>query len=134
MASHRLWRDRDREIIVLDTSSILMLFEFSINLEDELTRLCGKYRILIPKPIIDELKILSKRGKGKKKYNAKPALNLIKKYETSETEGIGDDSVLYLAKKHNGIVITNDKELRKRAKEIHLKTIYMREKSKLVLD
>lgn len=134
MASDWLWRNRVEKIIILDSNSILMLFEFSINLENELTQLCGKYRILIPKPIFDELVFLSKHGKGKKKYNAKPALDLIKKYEISKGEGSGDDSVLFLAKKHNGIVFTNDKELRKRAKKMRLKTIYLREKSKLVLD
>jgi rRNA-processing protein FCF1 len=111
-----------------------MLFEFSINLEGELTRLLGKFSVLIPRPIVDELIILSKHGKGKKKYNSKPALDLIKKYEISDAEGKGDDSVLFLAKKYNGIVVTNDRDLRKRAKEIHLQTIYLREKSKLVLD
>ncbi len=134
MASDRLWRDRKRRTVVLDSSSILMLFEFSINLEGELTRLLGKFRVLIPRPIFDELIFLSKHGKGKKKYNSKPALDLIKNYEISEAEGKGDDSVLFLAKKLNGIVVTNDKNLRKRAKDIHLKTIYLREKSKLVLD
>jgi rRNA-processing protein FCF1 len=111
-----------------------MLFEFSIDLEDELTRLLGKFRVLVPQPIHDELIFLSKHGKGKKRYNAKPALELIKKYELSEAEGNGDDSVLNLARKFDGIVVTNDKDLRKRAKDIHLHTIYLREKSKLVLD
>jgi len=134
MASDRLWRDREGRIVILDSSSILMLFEFSIDLEDELTRLLGKFRVLIPRPIFDELIYLSKHGKGKKKYNSKPALDLIKKYDISEAEGKGDDSVLYLAKVHNGVVVTNDKDLRKRAKDIHLQTIYLREKSKLVLD
>ena len=134
MASDRLWRDRKGRTVVLDSSSILMLFEFSINLEDELTRLLGKFCVLIPRPIFDELIFLSKHGKGKKKYNSKPALKLIEKYEILEAEGNGDDSVLFLAKRHNGIVVTNDRDLRKRAKDIHLQTIYLREKSKLVLD
>ena len=55
MASDRLWRDREGRIVILDSSSILMLFEFSIDLEDELTRLLGKFRVLIPRPIFDEL-------------------------------------------------------------------------------
>ena len=134
MASNRLWRDPKGKIVILDSSSILMLFEFSIDLEDELTHLHGKFHILIPRPIYDELLFLSKHKKGKKNLNAKSALDLVKKYEISEADGGGDDSVLFLAKKHNGIVVTNDKDLRRRAKEINLKTIYLREKSKLVLD
>jgi len=134
MASDRLWRDREGRIVILDSSSILMLFKFSIDLEGELTRLLGKFIVLIPRPIFDELIFLSKHGKGKKKYNSKPALDLIKKYKICEALGKGDDSVLFLAQKHNGVVVTNDKDLRKRAKDIHLQTIYLREKSKLVLD
>ena len=134
MASDRLWRDREGRIVILDSSSILMLFEFSIDLEGELTLLLGKFRILVPRPIYDELIFLSKYGKGKKKYNSKPALDLINKYEIIESEGTGDDSVLILAKELNGAVLTNDKGLRKRAKKLHLQTIYLREKSKLVLD
>jgi len=134
MASDRLRRDRDEKIVILDSSSILMLFEYSIDLDDELTRLLGKFRVLIPRPILNELIFLSKQGKGKKKLIAKPALELIKKYKISEAEGVGDDSVLFLARKHNGVVVTNDRDLRKRAKEIHLKTIYLREKSKLILE
>ncbi len=134
MASDRLRRNRDEKIAILDSSSILMLFEFSIDLEDELTRLLGKFQVLVPKPIIDELIFLSKHGKGKKKLIAKPALELIKKYEVSEAEGAGDDSVLFLARQYSGIVVTNDRELRKRAKEMHLQTIYLRGKSKLVLE
>lgn len=134
MASNRLWRDPKGKIVILDSSSILMLFEFSIDLEDELTRLLGKFQILIPRPISDELIFLSKHKKGKKNLNAKSALDLVKKYEISEADGRGDDSVLFLAKKHNGIVVTNDKDLRRRAKELNLKTIYLREKSRLLLD
>ena len=134
MASNRLREDRNRKTVILDSSAVMMLFEFSIDLEDELTRLLGKFHILIPRPIFEELKLLSKKGKGKKKLIAKPSLKLIKKYEIVNAEGNGDDAVLKLAKKFNGIVITNDRELRKRVKEISLQTIYLRDKSRLVLE
>ena len=52
--------------VILDTSAILMLFEFSIDLEDELIKLLGRFHILVPSPIIEELKLLSKHGNGKK--------------------------------------------------------------------
>ena len=67
MASDRLWRDREGRIVILDSSSILMLFEFFIDLEDELTRLLGRFRILIPKPIFDEIVFLSKLFKCENK-------------------------------------------------------------------
>ena len=79
MASNRLWKDRAQKIVVLDSSAIMMLFEFSIDLEDELIRLLGRCKIIVPKPIIDELTYLSENGKGKKKTNAKASLKLIEK-------------------------------------------------------
>ena len=134
MASNRLWRNRDK-IVVLDSSSIMMLFEFSIDLEDELTRLLGKYHIIVPKPIVEELKFLSEHGKGKKKIIAKPALTLLKKYEIVYVEKniSWDEAVFHLTKKFNGIALTNDKDLRKKLREASLHSIYLRGKKQLVL-
>jgi rRNA-processing protein FCF1 len=134
MASNRLWGNRKEKIVILDSSAILSLFEFSIDLEGELTRLIGNYIIIIPSPIVVELKLLSKAGRSKKNQNAKASLEFIKKYKIVNEEGIGDDSVLHLAQKQNGIVVTNDRELRKRLKNASLKTIFLRGKSKLILD
>ena len=134
MASDRLRGDRKEKVVILDSSAILSLFEFSIDLEDELTRLLGSYHILLTSPIFEELKFLSKNGKGKKRQNAKASLELIKRYEIMDAEGIGDDSLIYLAQKLNGIVVTNDRELRKRIKNVFLKTIYLRGKNKLILE
>jgi rRNA-processing protein FCF1 len=134
MASDRIWRNPKERRVILDSSSIMMLFEHSIDLEDELTRLLGKVEIIVPKPIVDELIYLSENGKGRKKRLAKPALELIKDYKVIDSEGKGDDSVLFLAKKLNAVVVTNDKELRNRIKAESLKTIYLRGKKRLVLD
>ena len=135
MASNRLWGDRIHKTVILDSSAILMLFEFAIDLEKELTRLLGSYHIVVPTPIVRELEFLSENRTGKKKAKAKASLKLIKKYDTIDMEGSnGDDSVLELAKKINGIVVTNDRELRNRVKEMSLSVIFLRAKKKLVMD
>lgn len=134
MAFDRVRRDREEKAVILDNSAIMMLFEFSIDLEDELLRLLGKFHILVPSPIINELKLISSKGNGKKRQNAKAALKLIERYEIFEEKGTGDDSVLFLAKKFDGIVLTNDSNLRKRVKEASLQTIYLRGKQRLVLE
>ncbi|MFX1297757.1 MAG: PIN domain-containing protein, partial [Promethearchaeota archaeon] len=133
-ASDWLRRNPKKKIVVLDSSAIMMLFEFNIDLEDELTRLLGKFQVIVPSPIFIELKYLSEQGKGKKRLIAKPSLKLIEKYEIIKTEETGDDSVLLLAKELNGIVITNDRNLRNRVKKIGLHTIYLRGKNRLVLE
>jgi len=134
MAFNRIWGDKREKIVILDSNAIMMLFEFSINLEDELTRLIGKYHILVPKPVLRELKYLSEKGKGTKKINAKSSLKLIERYEIAEIdEKTVDDSVLSLAEKTNGIVFTNDKELKKRLKEKSYQVIFLRSKKKLTI-
>jgi len=133
MASDWLRQDRDT-IILLDSNAVMMPFEFSIDLEGELTRLFGKFKIIIPKPVINELKFLSEHGKGRKKLIAKPALKLIEKYDIVDAEGFGDKAIINLAKKLNSIVLTNDKKLRDKLKKLSLHTVYLRGKSKLVLE
>ena len=66
MASDRIWGNRSEKTVILDSNAVMMLFEFQINLEDELVKLIGKNKIIIPKTIIGELDFLSKNGKGKK--------------------------------------------------------------------
>jgi rRNA-processing protein FCF1 len=114
----------------------MMCFEFSIDIENELTRLLGKYHIIIPKPIVDELETLVKNGRGKKKRIAKPALDLIKKYDITnlDTDKKGDDAVIHFAQELKGIVLTNDRDLKKRLKELLIKVIYLRGKKRLILE
>jgi uncharacterized protein len=134
MASDRIWRNREEKIVILDSNATMMLFEFSIDLEDELTRLLGKYHMVVPKPIIRELEFLSKYGKGKKRLIAKPALEFVKRYEVVNIDEKGDNAVMHLAKKLSGIVLTNDRELRKRLRAESLHVIYLRGRNRLVLE
>jgi rRNA-processing protein FCF1 len=134
MASDRLRKNTALKIVVLDSSAILMIFEYSIKLEQELLRLLGSYEVVVPSKIIEELKFLCEQGKGKKKKYAKPALLLIKNYKivTDKSEK-ADDAVLNTAKKLNGVILSNDKELKKRAKKEKIKTIFMRNKKYLMI-
>ena len=135
MALNRIWANKGKKIVILDTSAILTLFEFSIDLEDELTRLLGSYEIIIPSAVLSELKLLSESGKGNKKIKSKAALKLIEKYKIFNIDAKNaDDSVFLLAKKLNGFVFTNDGELKNRIKKISLPVIYLRSKQKLVIE
>ena len=62
-------------------------------------------------------------------------MKLIEKYKLEDSNNLdGDSSVLFLAKKHQGIVVTNDKGLKERIKKEKLHVIYLRGKGKLVLE
>ena len=56
-----------------------MMFELSIDVERELTRLIGNYELIIPSTVKNELETLSNRGKGKRAFNAKAAIKLIER-------------------------------------------------------
>jgi len=132
MASDRIREHRNEKTVILDSNAVMMLFEFQINLEDELVKLIGKNKIIIPKTIRDELDFLSKNGKGKKRINAKASLELLKKYEIVDIDiKNADDSVYQLAKQIGSYVLTNDRELRQRLKKDSIPVIFLRAKKKL---
>lgn len=134
MASNRLRKNSTLKIVVFDSSAILMLFEYNINLKKELAKLLANYEIVVPSKIVEELKFLSEKGKGKKKQLAKPALLLIENYNIFfDNSKNADDAVLNVAKKLNGVIFSNDKELKKRAKKEKIKTIFMRNKKYLMI-
>jgi rRNA-processing protein FCF1 len=113
----------------------MMLFEFSLDLERELTRLLGSYHIVVPTSVIQELELLSKHAKGNKKTKAQASLQLIQKYDIQKSDKQNvDESIVTLAKQTNGIVVTNDKELKNRLKEHSLSVIFLRAKKKLALE
>ncbi len=64
MASYRVRGDSIHKTVILDSSALMMCFEFSIDLEKELTRLLGSYHIVVPSSIVKELESLSKKGAG----------------------------------------------------------------------
>jgi len=135
VASYWLWGDIIRKNVILDSSAIIMCFEFSIDLEKELARILGSFDIVVPSTVVKELDFLSKEGKGVKKIKAKASLKLIEKYEIIGVDGNNaDDSLIRLAKIINGIVVTNDKDLRKRLKEVFVPVVFLRSKKKLILE
>jgi rRNA-processing protein FCF1 len=133
MAFDRVWGDKIHKTVILDSSAILMFFEFSIDWEKELGRLLGGYHLVVPTAVVQELQILAERNVGQKKAAA--ALKLIAKYDTIAQEAdTADEALMKIAEKTQGIVVTNDIELRDRLKNFGLPVIYLRGKKKLVLD
>lgn len=113
-------------IIVADANALIAPFKLKFNIDSELTRLFGIYQILVPEPIIGELEKLATTN-----MNAKAALKLARSREIRPTRSSGDNSVLELAKKVKGFVMTNDRELIKRARQKKLRVIRVKENGKL---
>jgi len=115
------------QTVVLDTNALLMPFEMKMNLDLALQDLLGEVRIVVPGPLVGELKHLDH------KY-AKAAIALARKYEIIPTEYTGDNAVVELAAKTGGYVLTNDKELRRRLRKEAVPIIMLRSGSHLVID
>lgn len=125
--------------VILDTNALLMFFQFKLNLEAELDRLLGGYRVVIPSVVVTELEKLSKSVP-----EAKVALQLSKQYEIIELDptqltnnNSGDDAdleIIALASQLKAIVVTNDKILRSNLKSKNLRTIYLKSKTHLEID
>ncbi|MGD0056694.1 MAG: PIN domain-containing protein [Methanomassiliicoccales archaeon] len=113
--------------VVLDTNALLMPFEFSLNLDFELRGLLGDYEILVPGPVVGELK------RSKSRF-ARAALEFSRRYSIVETEKQGDDGVADVAARLGAFVLTNDVELQRKLRKMKIKTIRLRSRSHLVLD
>jgi len=104
-----------------------MPFQFKINIDRELKRLCGEVPVFVPSSVLGELaNALDK--------NSKAALALARKYQIVETELSGDEAVMDIALQRSSAVVTNDKELIKRLRASRIPVIRLRGERYLVAD
>jgi len=115
------------QTVVLDTNALLMPFEIRINLDLALRDLLGDVRCIVPGPLVGELKHLDHKF-------AKAALELARRYEIVQTTLSGDDAVIEAAVSSGGYILTNDKDLRARARKQGIPLIYLRSGTHLVLE
>ena len=117
------------QTVVLDTNALLMPFEVGINLDLAVRDLLGDVRFVIPGPLVGELKHLQESNRF-----AKPALALARSKEIVQCDGHGDDAVVEVAQKLNGYILTNDKELRRRARSLRIPLLYLRSGTHLIVE
>jgi rRNA-processing protein FCF1 len=112
-------------LVIVDTSALMLIFQFHLDLERELKNLLGSYEVGVLVPVIKELEKLSKLGGGKSKFYAKAALDYLKKkrFKTIEVQGEADEAIFEFALKSDAITLTLDRELCKRLKKEKKKII-----------
>jgi len=114
--------------IVLDTSMILAIFERKRDILTEIEDRWGKNKIIIPSIVIEELEQKKKKGEV--------ALKLIENKQIPIEKYCGklqgDDAILEFCENLGAILATEDRELLKRAKNKHLKTLRIRSKTGLI--
>ncbi|MDR1405016.1 MAG: twitching motility protein PilT [Candidatus Methanoplasma sp.] len=115
------------QIVVLDTNALLMPFEININLDLALRGLLGDVKCVVPGPLIGELKHLDHKF-------SKAALELARRYDILQTAADGDDAVIEAAAMTGGYILTNDRDLRTRARSLRIPLIYLRSGNHLVAE
>lgn len=113
--------------VVLDTNILMMPFQFKVDLEGELVRHLGAVEVYVPQACIEELSRLDDK-------KAKAALQLAKRFKVVASKGKGDEAILATALELKAVLVTNDAELRKRAKTNGLRVAYLRGKDHLEVE
>ncbi len=119
--------------VIVDTNGFMVQAQFGVDIMDELGRL-GYDECIVPSAVLDELKMLEKKARGRDKLAVAVAMALAKRCKGVEARGNADDVIVRLAKELDADVFTNDSELKKRLKAQGTKTVYMRSKHKLETD
>ena len=115
----------EKKTIVLDTNILLAISQFKIDIFTEIERVCDfQYVLAVVKGTIDELNKLKKTAKkGSDKAAASLAAQLLVaknvKVIDLPAETV-DDSLAEISNHLNAIVVTQDKELKKRLKRPYM--------------
>ncbi len=101
---------------VVDTNVLMYVFLKKVDVIGQLREL-GYRRFIVPKQVVEELRKLEASLAGKEKRAAGFALTIVQRnFEVIEEEAGGADvSLISLAKRLGCVLITNDRELKKKA-------------------
>jgi rRNA-processing protein FCF1 len=125
--------------IILDSNALFVPLKFKIDIFDELQRLLNRnVEFILLSSVKRELEMLALKDTPKIRKEAIFALRLSEKCKyvpIEKDERVPtDDAIIKVAKNWNAPVFTNDKQLKRRLKDISVPVIYVRQKSRLDID
>ena len=125
--------------VILDSNALFVPLQFKIDIFDGLERLLErKFELIVLSPVKRELNALAKRGSPKMRKNASYALKFAEKCTYVEVDApasaLTDDVIVKVAGEWKAAVFTNDRQLKKRLRDISVPVIYVRQKSRLEID
>jgi hypothetical protein len=117
---------------VLDTNALMMPVECNVRVFEELERLLGSVELVVPAPVVAELRDLSS-GAGQEATAASVGLDLVGRCSVRETDAAyADDAVVELAQADDVThVVTNDRPLQARLRDAGVSVIGLRGQNKL---
>jgi rRNA-processing protein FCF1 len=130
---------REAVKVILDSNALFVPLQFRIDIFDCLEQLLERsHELILLSPVKRELEALTKKGSPKTRKNALHALKLAEKCKYVEVEApasaLADDVIVKIAEEWKSPVFTNDRQLKKRLRDISVPVIYVRQKSRLEID
>ncbi len=109
------------DVLVLDASALFLPFELGIDLEAEAARLLPGAKLMVPKPVLEEVALVASGGTGSSKRHAKAVMTYMLRFEEISIGGIGDDVLIQAGRmlENKGFRValaTADQKLRFRAR------------------
>ncbi len=125
--------------IIVDSNALFVPLEYKIDIFTELQNLLNRnYDLVLISPVKKELETLTQKSSPKIRKYATFALCLAEKCTYVKVEEKPneptDDAILRIAKQWNAPVVTNDKQLKRKLRDISVPVIYVRAKSRLEID
>jgi uncharacterized protein len=125
--------------VILDSNALFAQLELKIDIFEETKRLLNRnVEFILLSPVKHELELLAAKDSPKTRREAIYALKLAEKCKQVAVENPDklsiDDVIVKVSKAWNSPVFTNDRQLRKRLKDISVPVIYVRQKSRLDID
>jgi len=125
--------------VILDSNALFVPLQFKIDIFEELrTLLKRNFEPILLLPVWRELEKLADKGSPEMRKNALYALKLAEKCKLVNVNEEGavspDDVIVKAAQKWGCPVFTNDRQLRKRLRDINVPVIYVRQKSRLEIE
>jgi len=130
---------KEKTKVILDSNAFFVPLQFKIDIFEELKNLLPtNFEAILLSPIRQELEKLAEKGSPQMRKKASYALKLSEKCTyvqlNDDYAGSPDEAILKVAKEWKSPVFTNDRNLRKRLRNINVPVIYVRQKSRLEID
>jgi len=125
--------------VILDSNALFVPLEFKLDIFVEVKRLVNRnVDFVLLSPVKRELELLATKDSPKIRREAVYALKFAEKCKyvpVDENEKLTtDDVIVKVAKAWSSPVFTNDRQLRKKLRDISVPVIYVRQKSRLEID
>jgi len=129
MEADRSWQNSVMKAVI-DTNVLIYIYTNRIDVFSQLKEM-GFKKFIFPRQIIEELEKLERSLEGKEKRAARFALRIIEKCKECEIveaeEEESDKAIIEVAKRYSAVIISNDRELMRLAKEEGITVGYLKE-------